>query len=451
MEINSHATVTTNACKLCTPLGACLVFRGIDGGFPFLHGSQGCATYIRRYLISHFKEPMDIASSSISESNAVFGGSLSLHTGLANVCRQYQPKLIGIATTCLSETTGDDVALYIKQYLAKERGQNPPVIIHVATPSYTGTHIDGFHNAVMETVRALAEDGPKCHQVNIFPGFISPADLRHLKEILTDFQIKFVMLPDYADTIDGPIWDEYLRLPGGGTTIRQIQSMGCSNDSIELGRTRRTLKNSAAGLLWTRFQTPNHNIGLPIGVNETDAFLALLKDISGRDLPEKYRLERGRLVDSYVDGHKYMFQKRAIVYGEEDLVIGLAAFLAETGIIPVLCASGGESGQLESALKQVVPEMSEQITAREGVDFMEIAELATQLKPDILIGNSKGYPLSRQLEIPLVRVGFPIHDRLGGQRILHLGYRGTQQLFDRIVNALIAQKQNRSPVGYSYM
>ena len=39
--------------------------------------------------------------------------------------------------------------------------------------------------------------------------------------------------------------------------------------------------------------------------------------------------------------------------------------------------------------------------------------------------------------MPLVRVGFPIHDRIGGQRILHVGYRGTQQLFDRIVNALI--------------
>ena len=37
----------------------------------------------------------------------------------------------------------------------------------------------------------------------------------------------------------------------------------------------------------------------------------------------KYQRERGRLVDSLIDGHKYVFEKRAIVYGEEDLVIGL--------------------------------------------------------------------------------------------------------------------------------
>ena len=35
-----HAVSTRNACKLCTPLGACLAFRGIEGCLPFLHGSQ---------------------------------------------------------------------------------------------------------------------------------------------------------------------------------------------------------------------------------------------------------------------------------------------------------------------------------------------------------------------------------------------------------------------------
>jgi nitrogenase molybdenum-iron protein NifN len=72
-------------------------------------------------------------------------------------------------------------------------------------------------------------------------------------------------------------------------------------------------------------------------------------------------------------------------------------------------------------------------------------------RPDIVIGSSKGYYLSRRLGVPLVRVGFPIHDRVGGQRILHVGYRGTQQLFDRIANALIEVKQEASTVGYSYI
>ena len=99
-----HAkTATQNACKLCNPLGACLAFRGIESCVPFLHGSQGCATYIRRYLISHYKEPIDIASSNFHEETAVFGGSHNLKIGLKNVSDQYKPQVIGVATTCLTE------------------------------------------------------------------------------------------------------------------------------------------------------------------------------------------------------------------------------------------------------------------------------------------------------------------------------------------------------------
>ena len=100
------AAAARNACKLCAPLGACVVFNGLEGCVPILHGSQGCATYIRRYLISHFREPVDIGSSSFSEEETVFGGAKNLKAGLANITSQYRPASIGVATTCLAETIG---------------------------------------------------------------------------------------------------------------------------------------------------------------------------------------------------------------------------------------------------------------------------------------------------------------------------------------------------------
>ena len=84
-------TATSNPCKLCSPLGACLVFKGIKGALPLLHGSQGCATYIRRYLISHYKEPIDIASSNFTETTTVFGGKDNLANALKNICSSGSP------------------------------------------------------------------------------------------------------------------------------------------------------------------------------------------------------------------------------------------------------------------------------------------------------------------------------------------------------------------------
>jgi nitrogenase molybdenum-iron protein NifN len=82
----------------------------VEDCIPFLHGSQGCATYIRRYLISHFREPIDIASSNFHEESAVFGGSIGFQEGIRNVLKQYRPQLVGAATTCLAETIGEDMA-----------------------------------------------------------------------------------------------------------------------------------------------------------------------------------------------------------------------------------------------------------------------------------------------------------------------------------------------------
>ena len=86
-----------------------------------------------------------------------------------------------------------------------------------------------------------------------------------------------------------------------------------------------------------------------------------------------------------------------------------------------------------------------------GMDFETINDMTDELKPDLMIGNSKGYYIARRLGIPLVRVGFPVHDRFGAQRHQHLCYAGTQQLLDRITNALIEFKQENSPVGFKYI
>ena len=120
--------------------------------------------------------------------------------------------------------------------------------------------------------------------------------------------------------------------------------------------------------------------------------------------------------------------------------------------MPVLCASGGKSGSLKSVIEKIMPSaLFKQIRVRDGVDFMEIEHEARECCPDFLIGSSKGYATSRRLKIPLVRVGFPVHDRVGGSRILHIGYRGAQRLIDQIVNTLLERRQEISDIGYSYM
>jgi nitrogenase molybdenum-iron protein NifN len=442
-------TAARNTCKLCAPLGACLAFRGVEGTVPLLHGSQGCATYIRRYLISHYKEPIDIASSNFDEAAAVYGGRDNLRSALENVIRQYHPKCVGIATTCLAETIGDDVRMYLRE-VREALSPDAPELIHVSTPAYAGTHAEGFRAALRAIVESLAEDGPRHDAVNVLCGMASPADLRYVKAVFRDFGLEPILLPDYSDTLDAPAWAEYRVIPPGGTPLADIRRMGSARATVEFAAPA-PRETTAGALLEERFQVPCHRLPLPLGVVETDGLFDLLATLSGHPVPAEHRDQRGRLIDSYVDAHKYVFGKRAIVYGEPDLVAGMASLLHEIGMIPALCATGSQKAGLAEKIASATETPDAELRVMEGADFAEIEEVASTVSADLVIGSSKGYRLARALGVPLVRVGFPIHDRIDGPRLLHLGYGGAQQLFDRITNALVEAVQDASPVGYSYM
>lgn len=469
---------TTNACKLCTPLGATLAFRGIEGAVPFLHGSQGCATYMRRYVISHYREPMDIASSALGEKHAIHGGGPNLKKGLLNVMKKYHPRLVGVATTCLTETIGDDVGRILREFRNEFGDLDLPDIVHVSTPSFAGTHMDGWYDAVRAVTEQLVEATPgvlpeampgttpgaisgttpgttsdtvSTGRTCLLPGLLSPADIRHLRDVMEAFGLAPVILPDISETLDAPCLEAYAPIPAGGTPLDDIRALGRARAVVEMGDPLGS-RPSAGAALHARHGVPLFRVGVPVGLRETDTFMEALERISGTAMPPRMMLERGRLVDALVDGHKYVAGKRAVVYGDADMVTGLCAMLAETGIRPVLVATGARGCGLAARVAAVCGGlMPDQPEVHEGVDFHEIAERAGTLAPDLLVGNSKGYRYARAWGIPLVRTGFPVHDRFGGQRLLHVGYTGALALYDHIVNALIERHQTASPVGYGYM
>ncbi len=447
-------TSTRNACKLCAPLGASVAWYGIEGCVPLIHGSQGCSTYIRRYCISHFREPMDVASSIFTESSAIFGGEKNLRAAIENVARQYAPRSIGVATTCLTETIGDDVARYVADYERERSSLDAPgpAVFHASTPSYRGTHMDGFHAAVLATVRKLAVRKPDADasSVNVFPGFVSSEDLRELREILESFGLPFALIPDYSETLDGESWETFRKLPGGGTPVTAIEAAGNAASSLCL-YSDSFADIEAGSFLEREFGVPARFLGTPIGVRNTDALFSALGVLSGKAMPAKWAAARGRLVDAYIDGHKYCFGKRAVIYGEEDFVLALASFLDEIGIVPALAVTGARSPRYAERLREATPNCRVETVVADDADFATALERARGMNIDLVVGNSKGYYVARNLGIPLVRCGFPVHDRMGGQRILHLGYRGTVSLFDKVCNALMEDRQASAKSGYTYI
>jgi nitrogenase molybdenum-iron protein NifN len=159
--------------------------------------------------------------------------------------------------------------------------------------------------------------------------------LRQLRSILEAFGLEVNLVPDYSDTLNGPLWTEYQRIPEGGTPLSgPAPHRPSAAATIECGLVLAGEKETAGTWLEERFGVPLHRLGLPIGIRQTDLFFEQLAAISGKPIPEKYTAQRGRLLDAMVDGHKHFNGVRAALFGEEDLVAGLAGFCGELGIVP---------------------------------------------------------------------------------------------------------------------
>jgi nitrogenase molybdenum-iron protein NifN len=433
-------SVSENPCHMCMPIGGILPLKGVEGAMVLIHGSQGCSTYMRRTIAEHFNEPIDVASSALNEKGTVYGGEANLKKALDNIRKVYEPKLVGVLTTCLAETIGEDVERLAAEYLA-ERGLDDLVIVPVPTPGYGGSQADGYYLALRQIVATLAAPAPRHGRINVIAANVSPADLREIKRLLAAMGVEYTLLPDFADTLDRPYADTYTKMAPGGTPLAAIRAMSGAAATVELGATVPPAL-SPGQLLADEYGVPLYRLPLPIGLAGNDAFFRALRDITGRKVPASILAERGRLLDAMVDSHKHNAAGRSVIFGEPELVYAVTAVCLENGVWPVVVAAGGMTAEAEELFRAALAASPEPCQCLAATDFTEIRRYSAAGGANIAIGPSDGRYLTEREGIPLVRLGFPILDRVGGQRILSVGYSGTALLLDRLTNTLLDAKHH---------
>jgi len=443
-KIEPMVNLNINPCKMCMPMGAVTAFYGIEKCMSILHGSQGCSTYIRRHMATHYNEPVDIASSSLTEQGTVYGGEQNLIKGLNNLIELYHPKLIGVATTCLAETIGEDVLRIVNKFYEEHPEYKDIMIIPVNSPGYGGTQFEGYYRALHSILAHIPMTGEKNNKINVITSAISPKDTRFLKKAFALFDIEIILLPDLSDNLDGGFKDTYSRLPKGGTSIESIREMAGAKLTIEL--TNLEIDSAPGKYLEETYGVPYKRLNIPTGLRDTDAFYNLLSKISKKPILSEIIEERGRYVDAMVDGHKYNGAGRAVIFGEPDFVCSTVRLCVENGIMPLVCATGSVNKQMKQTLHEEIKKVAdryfiERYEILDDVDFKVIEDMAVTLHANLLIGNSDGRRMEDKLHIPLVRRGFPIHDRVGGQRLRMLGYEGSLLFLDDISNAVVKRKE----------
>jgi len=436
---NKHFAVI-NPSKMCQPMGAVQALLGVRGAMPLIHGSQGCSTYMRFQLCRHFREPVNVSSTSMSEGTVVYGGEGNLLKALETIWKEYQPEIIGVTSSCLTETIGDDIALIIRKFRQNHQDMELPTIIPVSTPSYAGSHVDGYDKTIKSLIENLAYSSEPNGKINIITGNVSPADVREVKEILELLGCESIILTDSSESLDAPHTDSVSFLPSEGTTVDEIRNTANSKATVSLCKHA----DSGAKFLEKRFNVKLISEFLPVGLQSTDNFISSICELNECEVPVKLEKERGRLIDAMVDAHPYNYGRKVAIYGDPDIVVALARFTAELGMVPAIVCTGAKSSRFLKDMEFVAEEGCFSPVVLEGCDLYDLHKQIKENPVDLLIGNSYGARIAKEENIPLLRMGFPIYDRLGAQRVPIVGYNAGIHLVDTLANMILERYYDES-------
>jgi nitrogenase molybdenum-iron protein beta chain len=385
------------------------------------------------------------STSSFTEGSSVFGGQANLLTAITNIFSIYNPDIIAVHTTCLSETIGDDIPQIISK--AQDEGKIPAGkrVIHANTPSYAGSHVTGFSNMVKSMVDYFATPTKeKTKTLNLIPGWVEPCDMSEIKSIAAEIGVDAITFPDTSGILDTAQTGKHEFYPEGGVRVEQLSRTGASQATIALGP---TASEAAAKQLDTKFKVPYELLELPIGLRATDRLVTALRHQVRAKVPSSINDQRGRLMDMITDMHQYFHGVRVALWGDPDQLVSLAEFLTDLDMRPVYIVTGTPGKQFEKRIEKALAGRVPEAKYRQGpgADMFLMHQWIKNEPVDLLIGNTYGKYISRDENIPLVRHGFPILDRVGHSYFPTAGYRGAMRLLEMILNALLDQKDRRSP------
>ena len=423
--LNPARAASTNPLKVSPALGAALAFLGIDRCIPLFHGSQGCTAFALVLMVRHFREAIPLQTTAMNELSTILGGADHVEEAIINLRSRAQPRVIGLCSTALTETRGEDMAGDLKQITRNHPEWSDLDIVYASTPDYMGGLQEGWSSAVKATIESLvpAATGQKTlRQVNLLPGsHLTPADVEELRDLIEGFGLQTVVLPDLSRSLDGWVPDTHVPTSLGGTTVAEIRSLSQSAMTFAVGEQMRP----AAAALTARAGVPYRVFPSMTGLDAVDAMVETLIEISGSGPSDRVKRERSRLVDAMLDAHFPFGEAKIAIAAEPDLLLALARLVTSLG------------AKVTTAVTTVSSELLGDIPA-DTVCIGDLGDLEDAAAgTDLILTNAHGAAPAQRLGLPLYRVGFPIFDRLGAAHALSVGYRGTRRLIFDLGNLLL--------------
>ena len=150
---------------------------------------------------------------------------------------KYKPQIIGVMSSGLTETYGDDMVSALASLRLERPDLNDMPVVLASTPDYIGSMQEGYQRTVEALVTTLAGHQIKTSNqyasmstarsnedpalsIALLPGcHLTPGDVDELKEIVMEFGFNPITVPDLSISLDGHAELEAAPVVQGGTLL----------------------------------------------------------------------------------------------------------------------------------------------------------------------------------------------------------------------------------------
>ena len=137
---------------------------------------------------------------------------------------------------------------------------------------------------------------------------------------------------------------------------------------------------------------------------------------------------------------KYLRGKKVAVSGDPDQLVSLVEFLVDLDMYPVHVLTGTPGKKFTERIQTLTAALPGNVNIKAAGDMFTLHQWIKNAPVDLLIGNTYAKYIAKDEDIPLVRFGFPILDRVGHSYFPIVGYRGGIRLLEKILDALLDRK-----------
>lgn len=409
--------VAINPHKLSAPMGATLAFLGIKGCMPLMHGAQGCASFTKVFFTRHFHDPIAIQTTAVNDLTAVFdGGEYGITTAIENITAKVTPSLIGLYSTGLTETKGDD--------LRSASSKITLPIVYVHTPDFEGGIEQGWAKSINAIIEQLivAQDTIDCYKVCLIPHVsMTPIEVEKVKEFIELFGFNVYALPDLSMSLDGFLGEKQGQLSSGGISLDEIYALSQCCCVITIGASVQECGNN---FVMKCPKSQHFALESVAGLQATDHLVEILISLNKGSVPEKVKRHRARLQDAMLDTHFLLGKGRILIALEHDQSLGITALVKSCGgkIVKIVV------GYLAYNQKG----HSSDILCEGDLDDME----QFMDECDVVVTNFHAERLCRRHHKALMRRGYPNFEEIGSTHRCDLLYEGGCRFLFDLANLL---------------